>query len=508
MAKNSILGTDKRLRLGLWGLGRGLTFYKTCAHLNIDVVAGCDYNEHMREKFTKANPDAFVTGDDEEFLNHDFDAVLLATYCTEHAADAIRCLKAGKHVLSEVTAFHTMAEGVELVEAVEKSGLVYNMAENYPFSAPQMYVAQKWREGLFGELQYAEGEYVHEIRSLAYTYIDGVPVEPGWGLHFWRSWINFHYYCTHSLGPIMHITQERPTRVVALPDPVRLPGYPPVDNGGTVAATPELINMSNGSVVKNFMGGTTNDSHIFRYYGTKGSAEINHGLWLRLGGAGNSPKYRINPNWGELTDLAKQTGHGGGDFFTLYYFARHILLGEPAFFDIYASADCTIAGILAYRSAQNGGQPYDIPDFRVKKERKAWRKDAEACPRLDVKKGLWPKSAKRESIKGFNGVIKDLVRHATTYRNWADWNRVADDMEAPGNVVPLADAVLQNLHDMRATIRDARELAALHPKSDASTVLNEMLEVIEHDKVLAPNFAAQVKRQRDRIQKKVSKQGK
>ena len=57
-----------------------------------------------------------------------------------------------------------------------------------------MWLANRWREGLFGELIYAEYEYVHECRSLAYTYSDGKPVEPGHHPHNWRSWQDFHYF--------------------------------------------------------------------------------------------------------------------------------------------------------------------------------------------------------------------------------------------------------------------------------------------------------------------------
>ncbi|MBA4387732.1 MAG: hypothetical protein C0404_07105, partial [Verrucomicrobia bacterium] len=88
--------TDKRIKLGIWGLGRGMSFYKTCNSLNIDVVAGCDFNKHMRDRFVKDVPGAFVTKDADEFLAQDFDAVLLATFCVSHAEDAIKCLHAGK----------------------------------------------------------------------------------------------------------------------------------------------------------------------------------------------------------------------------------------------------------------------------------------------------------------------------------------------------------------------------------------------------------------------------
>jgi len=74
-SKDRIFDTDKRIRLGLWGLGRGMSFFKTCEALNFDVVAGCDYNAHMRERFLEACPGALATGDDEEFLASDIDAV-------------------------------------------------------------------------------------------------------------------------------------------------------------------------------------------------------------------------------------------------------------------------------------------------------------------------------------------------------------------------------------------------------------------------------------------------
>ena len=40
----NIFGTDKRIRLGIWGLGRGSSFIKAAKELNIDIVAGCDFN--------------------------------------------------------------------------------------------------------------------------------------------------------------------------------------------------------------------------------------------------------------------------------------------------------------------------------------------------------------------------------------------------------------------------------------------------------------------------------
>ncbi len=497
-----IFRTNRRIRLGIWGLGRGLSFFKACHDLNIDVVAGCDFNEHMRRRFAELVPDAFVTEKAEDFLNHDMDAVLVSTFCPAHAGDAIAALQAGKHVLSEVTAFHTMAEGVQLVEEVEKSGLVYNMTENYPWNPNHAFAARKWREGLFGDFMYAECNYVHNCRWLVYTYIDGVPIVPGDRLHNWRSWLNFHYYCTHSLGPVMVITGTRPTRVVSLPSPVHLPGYPEKGPRGMGGIAPSLITMDNGGIVRNLMGSTTNDSYAYRLWGTRGAIEIDWrmgGMFLRLGGGGESPRIRIEPKGDELAELARAMGHGGGDFYVLYFFARQILTGEPAFFDVYRSTDCTIPGILAYRSAVENGRPYDVPDFRRKADRDKWRNDHFAQPHLNPDKSVFPRGADPRLTQRFNATMKTLIHCAELTRAWLDWSSVSDVATDLAPIVAVADKLIAEYPQLVKTLRFARELADAYPRSLGARLLNEMLDLAGEEAVLKDGFLRSVRSQSRRL---------
>ncbi|MFA6566591.1 MAG: Gfo/Idh/MocA family oxidoreductase [Victivallales bacterium] len=493
--KLKVFDTDKRIRLGIWGLGRGMSFYNTCKFLNIDVVAGCDYNQHMRENFLKANPGAFVTADADEFLKQDFDAVLLATFCPSHAGDTIKCLQAGKHVLSEVTSFFTMAEGVKLVEEVQKRKLVYNLAENYPFTAANMWLANRWREGLFGELMYAEYEYVHECRSLCYTYIDGIPVKPGHTVHNWRSWFNFHYYCTHSLGPVMVITGSRPTMVETFPVRQQIAGYLGRNGEGNGSMTPSLISMSNGGVVRNLMGAATNDSHNQRIWGTLGAYEIGHdGVKLRLGGSGQSPMMQINPQWEGLGELAAGTGHGGGDFWTLYYFAREIFTGEKGPFDIYGGCDVTIPGIQALRSSLEGGKPMEVPDFRKKADRDRYRSDDWQLERYDVKRGVFGGAKLNGKAANFSTTMKDMILYAPAYRAYADWKKVQSAITTPEKFLPVAVKLLDSYDKLVAAYKDARAIVNAYPKSDGARVLSEMLEVGEEKKVLDTGFLPALKK--------------
>lgn len=492
----NIFNTNKRIRLGIWGLGRGMSFYDSCRALNFDVVAGCDYNQHMRDNFLKHNPGALATADANEFLAMDFDAVLLATFCVAHADDAIACLRAGKHVLSEVTSFHTMAEGVRLVEEVEKSGLVYNLAENYPFSAANMWLARKWREGFFGELMYAEYEYVHECRSLCYTYIDGRPIEPGNELHSWRSWLNYHYYNTHSFGPMMHITGLRPTRVVALPATVGLRSYPMRDpKNGMGGVAPSLITMSNGAVVRNLMGATSNDTHTQRIWGTNAGAEIHGGtLRVRVGAAGHGKMVGVNPRWDELGEVAAKTGHGGGDFWVLYYFARHILFGEPGPFEIYKACDCTIPGILAYRSSVENGKAYDVPDFRDPKQREQWRNDNFDQPKLDHRTALFPTNQDTSVTLLFSETMRDLIHTAILYRAYRDARLIGKDLQQPSAIGEAANALLERLPVLRDSQRTAQRIIDRHPESLGATLLKEMLDQSEPNISGTPAFEKGLRR--------------
>jgi predicted dehydrogenase len=500
--------TDKRIKMGIWGLGRGMSFFNTCASLNIDVVAGCDFNQNLRDGFLASNPGAFVTDDIEKFLAQDIDAVLVATYCPEHAADAIKCLNAGKHVLSEVTAFHTMAEGVALVEAVEKSGKVYQLAENYPYGRMNMWLQRKWKEGLFGELMYAEYEYIHETKSLAYTYGDGTPVVPGNQVHNWRSWLNGHYYNTHSLGPMMVITGLRPTRVVSLPAEVGLAGYPtPRVEGGMRGPASSLITMSNGALVRNLMGATTNDVNTQRIWGTRGSADGDDwNMHVRLGATGHSPRMKVTPTWDDLGQLAEKSGHGGGDFWVMYYFARQILEGTPGPFDVYVATDCTIQGILAYKSASLGGQPQDIPNFRNKKERDAYRDDHFAQKRLDYKGGMFPKGSDEPIALGFAKCMKSLIHLTAAYRAYRDWSRILPETQEPERTQALGEKLLVCAEDLIAAQKQALEIVAKYPTSNGARALREMLELGDAPVVTAPGFVKQLKSDFAKLKKQVAKQ--
>lgn len=125
---------NKKLRIGVFGGARGSTMINVLLHHpDAELVAVCDkYQPLLDQAGQRANEcginiELFNNFDD--FIEYDMDAVVLANYANEHAPYAIRALRRGRHVLSEVLPCETMAQAVELIEAVEETGLVYAYAE-------------------------------------------------------------------------------------------------------------------------------------------------------------------------------------------------------------------------------------------------------------------------------------------------------------------------------------------------------------------------------------------
>ena len=131
----------KKVRIGVFGGARGFTMVSQLLHHpDAELVAVCDKYQPLLDNVKKAADEAGVSvalyTSFDEFIRHDMDGVVLANYANEHAVYAVKCLEAGKHVMSEVLPGETPAQLVAMVEAVEKTGLVYAYAENYCYMKP------------------------------------------------------------------------------------------------------------------------------------------------------------------------------------------------------------------------------------------------------------------------------------------------------------------------------------------------------------------------------------
>ena len=374
-----------KLKVGVMGAYRGSSMINYCAIAdNAEVVAICDKWEEALVKQKELHKDLSITyyNNFEDFIKHDMDAVVLANYAHEHAPFAIKAMKAGKHVFSEVVPVQTMKEAVELIEAVEETGMTYAYGENYCYMGGTYEMKKLYAEGKIGELEYAECEYIHNGETICPSITYGDP-------NHWRNRMYATFYCTHSLGPIIHATGLKPKLVTGFETTKNTRKL----NGGGKGAQfgIEMVELENGALVKSIHGGLYKDSIWYSMYGSKGRMEtarkdIQDGEHRRLfvnvdDYEGQYKKAEIE-NYKparEHDEKCASFGHGGSDFYSMWHFIEK-LKGNPEAdtIDVYEAMDMFLPGMFAYRSILAGGTPMEIPNLRNKEEREKWRNDV-AC---------------------------------------------------------------------------------------------------------------------------------
>jgi len=394
---------SKKIKIGVFGAYRGMTMINALAdHPEASLVAVCDKYEPALDKVKKLsaekNMDVATYVDFEAFFLHDMDAVVLANYANEHAPFAVRLLNSGRHVMSEVLPCETMAQAVELSEAVEKSGKVYSYAENYCYMLHTFEMRMRYEKGEIGEVTYAEGEYVHDCASIwpQITYGER---------DHWRNIMDANYYCTHSIGPILTITGKRPVQVVGFETPINQDMLDLGSRGG-IGGGIEMITLENGAILKSVHGNLKREPGSINYevYGSRGMMEsdrIRSGVMVYREGenlcVGEREVYEPAMQVTEsMREIPLDLGHGGSDFYPTHFFIQRIL-GRPDGYkysiDVYTAIDMGICGLLAHRSVLNGNVPMKVPNFRNKEEREEYRYDTASVNRASAEGNLLPMSS-------------------------------------------------------------------------------------------------------------------
>ena len=372
----------KKCRIGVVGVGRGSMMWKYCQDAeNAQIVAICDkWEEGLEKAKAQINSDSVTYYTSyEEFLKHDMDAVLLANYATEHAPFAIAAMKSGKDVISEVLPAQNMAEAIQLIECVEETGRKYCYAENYCFMGGPREMRQKYLDGSLGAFEYGEGEYMHNCEPIWAKITYGEP-------DHWRNNISAFFYCTHSVGPLLHITGMRPISVVGFECPFNERMARMGAKAGSIAI--EMVTLENGAIVKSLHGlGCSRDSIWYSVYGSKGRMEtaredaecgkmnrVYENLDAFNGENNNHPTSHMAED--ALSQKGAKHGHGGSDYICLYHAIEYLNGNKDAdIVDVYEAVDMWLCGHFGYLSVLEGGGVQKIPNLRSKLEREAYRND-------------------------------------------------------------------------------------------------------------------------------------
>ncbi len=362
------------LKVGIVG-ARGLsTLMGFNAFDNVEVSALCDLNEDLLKEQSVKHNIGHTYRVFEDMLAADIDAVVIATPMQCHVPQAIAALEAGKHVLSEVTAGVTMDELWWLVEAVEASEKTYMFAENYCYMPFCQQIREMVRRGVFGDVYYGEGEYLHNVRGLL-KYPDG---KDSWR-KYWQLGKRGAFYPTHSIGPVMQWFEGDAIESISCYSAGHHFSLRQDDT------TLTLCQLKSGKLIKIRVDCVSPRPHNMTGYqlqGTRGAFESareggrKNLVWLEeFGESADEAKWRdlaelseyMPDRYKNATDSQKGAGHGGGDFFLVEDFVNAIRSGTTPDIDVYQACEWTAVGLLSELSVMNRGRTMQMPNFRKNK---------------------------------------------------------------------------------------------------------------------------------------------
>ena len=362
------------LKVGIVGANRARGFMRGFgAVAETHVVAACDIDEANLDRICTEQGIEQRYADYEDMVTQDLDIILVSTPMPLHAPQSIRALDEGKHVLSEVPAATDLQQCRDLVASARRSGKKYMMAENYCYRRPTVLVKALAEAGLFGEMYYAEGGYIHELKELN----EKTP----WRRK-WQTGVDGCTYGTHSLGPITQWMKERVVQVSCAGSGHHYvdPRNDPYEMQDSVLM---LCRMALGGLVQVRCDMLSNRPHNMTHYELQGT----RGCYRSAGGAGDEDRVwlRDRPTeggkveWRPLMDMADeflldfwknppeealQAGHGGGDYWQVRDFVDSILNDTKPAVDIYDAMDYTVPGLISQQSIARDGAWLDVPDMR------------------------------------------------------------------------------------------------------------------------------------------------
>jgi len=363
----------KDIRVGFVGANRSSGFLEAFhQHPATKVAAVCDINREKAQEAAKPY-DAQVFTDFEAMLDAKMvDAVVVATPMHYHAPQSIRALERGVHVLSEVPATVSMEESLQLTHAARKSKAVYMMAENYTYMRPNVLLGEMVQAGLFGEVYFAEGEYLHELKELN---------EITKWRRKWQTGINGCTYGTHSLGPVLQWLQTQHVVSVSCAGTghhYHDPCGNEYENEDTILM---LCRLSGGGLVKIRVDMLSDRPHAMTNYalqGTGGAYESaraegepnrvwvkgvskDSGRWERLE---DYEKKYLPEFWKHPPEEALKAGHGGGDYFEVVDFVNAVRDEADCPIGIDRAMDMTVPGLVSQESIRQAGVWLSVPDSR------------------------------------------------------------------------------------------------------------------------------------------------
>jgi predicted dehydrogenase len=381
------------IRVGVVGLGgRGLGWIHRLQQMRgYRITAICDpiaaLHDRARSRLTKPGSVAVYSRYEEVLADGNVDAIALCVRCREQGALAAQALEAGKHVNAEVPAAHTLEDCWRIVIAAERSGRIYQLAEQTRYWG----FVEAWRDlvasGRLGHVTLCEGQYFHyypvryfqDPQTGAFCLPGEIATHPEARPAWFYDCPPIHYL-PHELSPMLKVLDDRVVEVTAMS--TRSPGYvhPEVPQPDMQVA---LMKTEKGTILRMAASFAQphpeSEHHWYQVVGTRGCVEWRRSprdmpkLWLADGQMDDKSLVDWRHERTDAPSEARGSGHGDADYYVHAYFRDAILEGRSLDLDVYRAMETAAPAILAADSIAQGTRLMRVPDFRPGAPRPAGR---------------------------------------------------------------------------------------------------------------------------------------
>ena len=366
-----------KLRVGVAGLGFGGEFvpiYKE--YEKAECVAVCRRSEKELNEFAdQQGIEKRYTNLDDMIADPDIDAIHINTALLDHAPQAIKALKAGKHVASTVPMGMTLEECKAIVEAEEESGKNYMMMETSIYTREFLYFKKMYDAGECGRMQMMRGSHQQNM-SL-----------PGWP-EYWYGMPPM-WYPTHAIAPLSEIIRK-PIRQVRGIGSGRIREEYAEKYGSPFAAESVQMYFRDsdvaGEVTRTLFDTIRQYRESFDFYGSEKSFEweqcVDEGPVI-FTGYEDAEHIHVPDTDYLLPDEIKHftlknqiiddqhvsfiqgSGHGGSHPHLVQEFVTSCLEGRKPHVSAKVAANWNVAGILGHESCLRGGEIIDMPEWAM-----------------------------------------------------------------------------------------------------------------------------------------------
>ncbi|WP_091798857.1 Gfo/Idh/MocA family protein [Prauserella marina] len=348
------------MRVGVVGLKMGLYLATWGSRVGMDVVVVCDVDPGLRAAAKERFPEAEVTGRWQDLLTSGLDGVVLANDFDAHAPMAAAFLDRGVSVLSEAAACISEEEGRGLIEAAENSSASYSFAENYVFHPHVRLIREAIDSGEVGRVSLVEADYLHGMSPDTVAALIGDPAH-------WRGRIAATAYCTHTVSPVLALTDAWPTEVTAFS----------IDEADPRAAVVMTVRLSTGALAvtrHGFLQGEP-DSH-WSWLSVRGSRALAESVrgqgeqawsvrvraeaWATPDGV-TRDEIRVPPALS--LDGTNVERSAEGTVRILRAFRESVERKAPPLIGVRAAVAASLVGVAGAQSLRKGSCPVPVPDL-------------------------------------------------------------------------------------------------------------------------------------------------